>query len=81
MFSELEIESTVEVTIDVEECFNVTSIEHVVANISYSFHRRGDVKITIISPTGTQSELLSYRDNDASYKGLHSIERSLHSRF
>ena len=74
MFSVLEIDRTIEVSIDVKECFNVTSIEHVVANISYSFHRRGDVKITIISPGGTPSELLSYRDNDATDKGPYSIE-------
>lgn len=75
LFSELKIDDTIEVSIDVKECLNVTSIEHVVANISYSFHRRGDVKITLISPSGTQSELLSYRDNDRSQKGLYFAER------
>jgi subtilisin-like proprotein convertase family protein len=69
-FSPLGIGTTVEVSIDVKSCKNVQSIERVVANISYSFHRRGDVKITIISPSETPSELLSFRDKDATNKGL-----------
>jgi subtilisin-like proprotein convertase family protein len=44
----------------------------VTANVSFSFHRRGDVKITLISPSGTPSEMISYRDNDASEKGIYS---------
>ncbi len=74
-FSELDIGSSVEVSIDVKECVNITSIEHVVANISYSFHRRGDVKIILISPSGTRSEMLSYRDVDHSDRGLYLIEK------
>ncbi len=46
-----------------------------VANISYSFHRRGDVKIILISPSGTRSEMLSYRDVDHSNKGTYLIEK------
>ncbi len=69
-FSELNIGATVEISIDVEECEGVTSIEHVIANISYSFHRRGDVKLTLISPSRTPSELLSFRNNDATDQGL-----------
>jgi len=69
-FSPLGLGTTVEVTIDVKECKNVESIERVVVNMSYSFHRRGDVKITIISPSETPSELLSFRDKDATNKGL-----------
>ncbi|UJR30244.1 hypothetical protein I4U23_017782 [Adineta vaga] len=34
------------------------------------YHFRGNVQITIISPSGTASELLSYRKNDASDKGI-----------
>ncbi|CAF4313509.1 unnamed protein product, partial [Rotaria magnacalcarata] len=51
----LRIGKTLELSINVKICENITSIEHVIANISYSFHRRGDVKITIISPSQTPS--------------------------
>ncbi|CAF1145419.1 unnamed protein product [Rotaria sordida] len=67
---ELKIGRTVEISINVKECENVSSIEHVVANLSYSFHRRGDVKITLISPSLTPSELISYRDKDATNKSV-----------
>ena len=60
----------IEVNIDVSKCENITSLEHVTANVSFSFHRRGDVKITLISPSQTSSEMISYRDNDASEKGI-----------
>lgn len=70
VFSPLGIGATVEVNIDVDKCENVTLLEHVTANVSFSFHRRGDVKITLISPSGTSSEMISYRDNDASEKGI-----------
>ncbi|CAF3726887.1 unnamed protein product [Rotaria socialis] len=66
----LGIGATVEMHIDVDKCENVTSLEHVQANVSFTFHRRGDIKITLISPSGTPSELLSYRDPDASNKGI-----------
>lgn len=68
--SPLGIGATVEVNIDVTKCENITNLEHVTANVSFSFHRRGDVKITLISPSGTPSEMISYRDNDASEKGI-----------
>lgn len=51
-------------------CQNVTNLEHVIANVSFTFHRRGDVKILLISPSGTISEMISYRDNDVSKKGI-----------
>lgn len=65
----MKIGASVEIHIDVNRCENVTSLEHVTANVSYTFHRRGDVKITLISPSQTPSEMISYRDNDASDKG------------
>ena len=74
------IGATIEVTIDVDKCENVTILEHVTANVSFSFHRRGDVKITLISPSGTPSEMISYRDNDVSEKGISfSSSFNLHS--
>jgi subtilisin-like proprotein convertase family protein len=69
-YSPLEIGATVEVNIDIDKCANVTNLEHVTANVSFSFHRRGDIKITLISPSGTPSEMISYRDNDASENGI-----------
>ncbi|CAF2019698.1 unnamed protein product [Rotaria magnacalcarata] len=75
----LRIGKTLELSIDVKICENITSIEHVIANISYSFHRRGDVKITIISPSQTPSEVLSYRDADFTDEGIkHFPFMSLH---
>ncbi|CAF3367974.1 unnamed protein product [Rotaria sp. Silwood1] len=68
---QLTIGASVEVNIDVDKCENVTNLEHVQANVSFSFHRRGDVKVTLISPSGTLSEMISYRDNDASKKGIY----------
>jgi subtilisin-like proprotein convertase family protein len=44
-------------------------LEHVIANISFTFSSRGDLKLTLISPHGTPSEILSYRKNDHSNKG------------
>ena len=73
--SKLDIGFATEISIDVKERVNITSIEHVIANISFSFHRRGDVTIILISPSGTRSEMLSYRDPDASGKGLQLIEK------
>lgn len=46
-------------------------LEHVIANISFSFSTRGDLKLTLISPQGTSSEILSYRKNDRSNKGAY----------
>jgi subtilisin-like proprotein convertase family protein len=70
-FSQLRVGETIELDIDVGECKGITQLEHVVANVSYSFHRRGDVKIILISPSKTSSELLSYRKNDATDQGIH----------
>ena len=66
----LEIGSITDVHIDVDKCPNITNLEHVTANVSFSFHRRGDVKITLVSPSGTPSEMISYRENDDSSKGI-----------
>lgn len=67
--SPLKIGESVEVNIDVTDCANITILEHVVANVSLNFHRRGDVKVILISPSHTSSEMLSYRDNDSTDKG------------
>ena len=59
-----------EVPIKVIQCEPITRVEHVVANISFDFPRRGDLKITVISPSGTTSEVLSCRPNDITSAGL-----------
>ena len=41
-----------------------------VANISFGFESRGDVKMTLVSPHQTPSEILSYRRNDHSSKSV-----------
>ena len=59
------------VEVDLEaKCDNIDFLEHVVANISFSYTSRGDIKLTLISPTGTPSEILSYRKNDHNKQGL-----------
>ena len=39
-------------------------LEHVHATISLHYSRRGDLQITLVSPSGTRSTLLSPRKND-----------------
>jgi len=52
------------------ECPKNFFLEHVVANISFSYPVRGQVKLTLISPFGTTSEILSYRKNDKNPDGI-----------
>ena len=59
-----------ELEINPTDCPNIQALEHVVANISFLFSNRGDLKLTLISPSGTPSEILSYRKNDKSNKGV-----------
>jgi hypothetical protein len=56
--------------LNVDDCPLIDTLEHVVANISFTTTTRGDVKFTIISPAGTPSEILSYRKNDLSNKSI-----------
>lgn len=51
------------------ECPDIDFLEHTVANISFSYPIRGEMQLTIISPSGTPSELLSYRPHDESTIG------------
>jgi subtilisin-like proprotein convertase family protein len=60
---------TVELELNVENCALIDTLEHVVANISFKTTTRGDIKLTLISPAGTPSEILSFRKNDLSNKG------------
>lgn len=56
-------------SLNVENCENVDILEHVVANISFTHSSRGDLKLTLVSPHGTPSEILSFRKNDKNSKG------------
>ncbi|XP_038059176.1 PC3-like endoprotease variant B [Patiria miniata] len=47
-------------------CPQITKLEHVKVRISFQARRRGDVSLTLSSPFGTPSELLSRRRNDNS---------------
>lgn len=58
------------VTLFVPGCDEINSLEHVVANISFSYSTRGDLKLTLVSPQGTPSEILSYRKNDFNPNGI-----------
>lgn len=52
----------VEVSMDVDGCVgqenNVLYMEHVQAKVTLSYSRRGDIKLNLISPSGTKSTLL-----------------------
>ena len=52
----------VEVSMDVNGCAgqvnNVLYMEHVQAKVTLSYSRRGDIKLNLISPSGTKSTLL-----------------------
>lgn len=69
-YSKIPSEGKIQMTIDVSECANVERLEHVIANVSFKYSLRGDLKLTLISPSNTPSEILSYRRNDYSSKGI-----------
>ncbi|XP_071844742.1 furin-like isoform X2 [Apostichopus japonicus] len=66
------------VTIDSNGCLGeddaVQSLEHVISNISIQYSKRGDLEITLTSPSGTKSILLPKRSRDFSDKGFHNWE-------
>lgn len=47
----------------------IRSLEHVEARMSLSYTRRGDLRIYLISPSGTCSNLVDVRPHDASPRG------------
>lgn len=60
----------VTIELDVEDCPNVRSLEHVVSPIHVSAGRkRGDLRIYLLSPQGTRSTLLDARPQDYSSSG------------
>ncbi len=56
----------VEVSMDVDGCRgqvnNVLYMEHVQAKVTLSYSRRGDVRLHLVSPSGTKSTLLPVRE-------------------
>ena len=55
----------------VEDCSTdrIDQLEHAVVNVSLAYPIRGNVRLTLVSPAGTRSELMSYRRNDRSDAG------------
>ncbi|KAG5270201.1 hypothetical protein AALO_G00189910 [Alosa alosa] len=62
------------VTKNVEACLGqanfVSSLEHVQAQLTLSYNRRGNLAIYLISPMGTRSTLLAPRPHDYSSEGF-----------
>ena len=52
----------------------VSRLEHVIVILSLDFDRRGDLKISIFSPLGTESNILEKRPHDYSSKGFDNFE-------
>ncbi|XP_063383230.1 furin-like protease 1 isoform X2 [Cydia fagiglandana] len=62
--------SSVTLQLDVNACPGVNYLEHVQAKVSLSAARRGDLKITLTSPAGTEVTLLAPRAHDSSRAGF-----------
>ncbi|XP_060797058.1 furin (paired basic amino acid cleaving enzyme) a [Neoarius graeffei] len=62
------------ITKSVDACFGkpnfVSSLEHVQAQLTLSYNRRGNLAIYLISPQGTRSTLLAPRPHDYSSEGF-----------
>ena len=55
----------------VDECSDVRFLEHVQSVLSLKTKRRGNIEISLTSPSGTKSKLLSERNRDNSNRGFH----------
>ncbi|KAM8872819.1 proprotein convertase subtilisin/kexin type 5 [Synchiropus picturatus] len=53
---------------------HVVYVEHVIVRVSIVCSRRGDLSLTLTSPSGTVSELLANRPHDNSTEGFHHWE-------
>ncbi|XP_061733261.1 proprotein convertase subtilisin/kexin type 5-like [Nerophis ophidion] len=53
---------------------HVRDVEHVVVRVTVACGRRGDLSITLTSPSGTVSQLLNKRPRDNSTEGFHEWE-------
>ncbi|CAH0758094.1 unnamed protein product [Diatraea saccharalis] len=64
--------SSVTLQLDVGSCPGVNYLEHVQARVTLSAARRGDIRITLMSPAGTKVTLLAPRAHDSSRAGFNS---------
>ncbi|XP_028043564.1 furin-like protease 1 isoform X1 [Bombyx mandarina] len=64
--------SAITLQLAVSSCPGVNYLEHVQARISLSAARRGDLRITLTSPAGTNVTLLAPRPHDSSHSGFNS---------
>ena len=66
--------SVTDISIEADRCENntdaVRSLEHVQVSITLSASQRGEVELSLTSPSGTRSVLLARRAADTSYEGL-----------
>ncbi|CAF0717828.1 unnamed protein product [Brachionus calyciflorus] len=58
--------------LDCYECKNLNYLEHVLAKVSLHSGTRGKLRINLISPMGTKSNLLDFRKRDLSREGFKS---------
>ena len=75
-FSEIPPGGEVTQTLHTEACHEdpdhfINSLEHVRVHVDLTTEVRGAIAISIISPMGTRSQLLSYRPRDHSTDGIH----------
>jgi len=57
------------------DCYQyVDRLEHVMVKLTLDFDRRGDLKISLVSPSGTQSDILDRRPHDYSSRGFSEFE-------
>ncbi|XP_013385103.1 neuroendocrine convertase 2-like [Lingula anatina] len=70
----IDSKSTISMTMSTSACQNtenrIDHLEHVEVYVRLNTSRRGDIQLTLISPAGTRSELLSLRPYDDSKKGI-----------
>ncbi|XP_049818358.1 furin-like protease 1, isoforms 1/1-X/2 isoform X2 [Aethina tumida] len=62
--------SKVTLHLKVTDCPGVEILEHVQAKLTINSHRRGDLKIQLTSPMGTNVTLLAHRQHDTSRQGF-----------
>lgn len=55
---------------EVSSCDNVKFLEHVRVHVTLAATKRGDVRIFVVSPSGTRSNLLAKRPRDYSRAGF-----------
>jgi len=49
----------------------ISKMEHVIVRLDMQSSRRGDMKLVLISPAGTESVIMDYRKYDSSNRGFH----------